>query len=375
MSRVETINSDAIELEEFRNLHGRQHLETLDLEQWIGDPPERQFVWGTWLPMSQTTMLTGVGGVGKSLLAQQLASCVALGAPFLGMDTSPMRVLYITCEDDRDELWRRQKAICTELNCTMEQLSDGLFLASWTGETDSAIAKFDVDLKLKPTTRWEQIRSFVAARNVRLVIFDNVTDAMAGDMNDVHQVAQFVSLWTGLAIERNGAVLLLHHPNKASDDWLGSVAWHNKVRSRLLLKMGDREGDPSLRKLINPKANYGPQGDEVLARWHQGAFVLDRDLPEQERETLEATARASSDNKIFLECLRVRHAQKRPVSEKPSPSYAPMVFSGMPEAKGIGRKRLDAAMERLFGTQQIERAFLWKSDNRKEVYGLREVSK
>lgn len=373
MSEAGIIEPNDWEHGDFGELEGWQILETVDLGEWESDPPDRQFAWGTWLPLKQTTMLTGMGGVGKSLLAQMLASAVAIGKPFLGMDTSPMRVLYITCEDDTEELHRRQKAINTALECTLEQLDDSLFLASWTGETDTAIAKFDPDLKLEPTARWHQIKGFASAMGVRLVIFDNVTDAMAGDMNDVHQVAQFVNLFTGLAIERNGAVLLLHHPNKASDDWLGSVAWHNKVRSRLLLKAGDRDGDPDLRRLINPKANYGPQGGEVLARWHQGAFVLDSDLPEDQRGELEATARANADNQIFLACLRVRTEQRRAVSESSSPTFAPGVFEEMPESKGIGRKRLRAAMERLFRTGQIERAYLWKSDSRKDVYGLREV--
>lgn len=339
----------------------------------VGDPPDRAFAWAPWMPLRQTTMLSGKGGLGKSLIAQQLTTSVALGRPFLGMDVEPSRAIYITCEDDREEVWRRQVAINRTHDCSMHDLDGRLYLATLSGETDTAVAKYDAGLKLVRTERWHQIEAFAREAETRFIVFDNVTDAMAGDMNDVHQVAQFVNLWTGLAADLNGAVLLLHHPNKGNDDWLGSVAWHNKVRSRLLLKEGDREEDPDLRKLINPKANYGPQGGEKLIRWHEGAFVLDSEIPEDRRADLAATARANADNAAFLACLRELTKQKRAVSERPSSTYAPRVFSDMPESKAIGRKRLEAAMDRLFRVGAIGRGELWRTDQRKTVFGLQET--
>src|SRR3546814_19737218 len=66
--------------------------------------------------LRQATYLTGPGSAGKSLLGQQLATCHALGRPFLGVDTRGGPALYITCEDDKDELHRRQAAICRALH-------------------------------------------------------------------------------------------------------------------------------------------------------------------------------------------------------------------------------------------------------------------
>lgn len=340
---------------------------------WVGDPPDRRFVLGTWIPRKQVTSIFGNGGVGKSLLMQQAASHIAMGSSFLGMDTAPMRALYLTTEDDPDELWRRQVAINEALGCTMQDVQGLLYLASWCGDPDSAVAQFDANLKLVKTEKWKALERFVREVGIRLIIADNVADLMAGEMNDVHQVAQFVNLWTGLAIEQDGAAVLIGHESKDGKEFFGSVAWNNKVRSRLLLKKGDREGDPDLRIFTNPKANYGPNGGEKLIRWHRGAFIQDSDLPDDMRGELEVAAQATGDNEMFLSCLRELTRQKRAVSESPSPTYAPRVFADMAESKGIGAKRLQSAMHRLFRLGLIERGELWRTDQRKVAYGLREV--
>ena len=69
-------------------------------------PPERNFIVGAWLPAGCVTSPYGAGGVGKSLLAQQLATCVATGKPFCSHPVRSGPVLGLFCEDD--ELWRRQ---------------------------------------------------------------------------------------------------------------------------------------------------------------------------------------------------------------------------------------------------------------------------
>ncbi len=349
-------------------------LPVIDMALWTGEPPAREYAWGTWLPLKQTTLLTGQGGIGKSLLTQQLLTAIAMGLPFMGLETRKMRTLYWTCEDDPDELWRRQEAINRTFNIDMEDVAGNLSLVSLCGEADTSLAVFDNQLRMQTTDSWGQLRDAIYGLEIGVYAVDNVTDAMAGDMNDVHQVAQFVNLLTGSVVKTGGAALLLHHPNKNGDDWLGSVAWHNKVRSRLLLNRPDNEADMDLRVLSSAKANYGPLGGEIALRWYAGAFVRDDDLPEGARSSLRETTKAAGDNALFMACLAARTLQQRAVSEKKSPAYAPSVFASMSEAKGASKKRMEAAMDRLFTLGRIERAELWRGPDRKPVYGLREVA-
>ncbi len=333
----------------------RDALPLIEIGDWIGKtPPDRQFAWGDNIPLMTTTMLTGPGGVGKSLFEQMLCTCIALGLPFLGAATRQMNTLYVTCEDEADELWRRQVAICAALKIPLKATVGKLHLVSLCGENETALATFDDKEQIERTPRWRQLVETCLQNEVRLFAFDNATDAMAGDLNSIHQVAEFVNLLTGLAIRINGAAMILHHPNKAGDDWLGSIAWHNKVRSRLIIKRSEVDGDEDGRVLENPKANYGPSGGKIDFRWHKGAFVADRELPEDYAAQLSKTIAASGANEAFMRCLRVREGQKgREVGPKIGPSYAPSRFAEMVEAKGYDKRSLAGAMERLIGIGAI----------------------
>jgi AAA domain len=86
-------------------------------------PPKRVFVVDEWLSVGCATSLYAPGGFGKSLLAQQLGSCVASGREFLGVPTMHAPVLGVFCEDDDDELWRRQCRINNLSSLRMTDLS------------------------------------------------------------------------------------------------------------------------------------------------------------------------------------------------------------------------------------------------------------
>lgn len=351
-------------------------LPVIDYDRWRGYPPDRQsFIEGGRLPENQTTLLNAPGGMGKSLITQQAMTCIGLGATFVGLQTQCAPTLYVTCEDDHDELWRRQYAICRALGVEFGNLRDRVHLVSLCGATETALASLDSNGRLRPTQLWQELRETVVQRGIKVFAYDNATDAMAGDLNDIHQVAEFVNLFTSLAIDVGGAGLILHHPNKKGEEWLGSVAWHNKVRSRWSMEGAGEGVDPNLRTLIVSKSNYGPSGASVSFRWFDGAFRIDDEVPETYLEDMAASAQAASDNATFIACLRQRTKEQRSVSGSPSPTYAPVEFAKMPQSKGIGRKRLEAAMNRLFHLGTIEMGDLpWRKKDRHAATGLRETS-
>jgi RecA-family ATPase len=356
--------------------------------EWQGEePPPREWLLEGWLPWRKVTYFTGPGSAGKSLLAQQLCTAAATSRPFMGMAPRRAKALYVTCEDDGDELRRRQRAICQALGITEAETEDRLWLASWVGKAGNELAVFEkpeIDpefSKLSPMTRetgrYRNLREAAVERGVEFVVLDNVAHLFIGDENNRAQVAGFMSLLEKLA-QTIGCVLLIGHPNKAGAQWSGSTAWENQVRSRLYMEVprdGDgNEPDRDARVLSVGKANYGERGAELRFRWHRGAFIADDDLRDDERAELSRVIQGNADQDTFVRCLRERTRQLRAVSEKRSPSYAPSVFAAMPEAKGTPQKRLEKAMDALFRLGKIERAELWKGPDRKAVYGLRETA-
>jgi len=53
-----------------------------------------------WIPAGVVTGLYGDGGLGKSLLAQKLQTCAALGRRWIGMAVQRAASLGVYCEDD-----------------------------------------------------------------------------------------------------------------------------------------------------------------------------------------------------------------------------------------------------------------------------------
>jgi RecA-family ATPase len=335
------------------------------------DAPPRRWVVGGWVPADKATLVAGDGGVGKSLMEQMKATCVAMGLPFLGLETRQAASAYLSWEDDAEELWRRQEAICDVLRIRMADLAGRLHLVSYTDVANPFVVTANDAHGIDITPLGRTIEQMVKQHKLGMLVLDNASQIAGIDHNSVEEVAPFAH-WLGTLAKRcGGAVLLLHHTNKAGQDYLGSVAYNNQFRSRLLLARPVDCLDRDVRILTNPKANYAQAGNGITFRWFNGAFIRDEDLPDDIGAEIAAVAAANADDAAFLRCLAERTRQQLAVSEKTSSTFAPTVFATMPESRNIGKPRLEAAMNRLFRTGVIEREMLpWKRD-RKDVYGLR----
>lgn len=347
-------------------------LPLIDMAALAGrEPPHREWIVKSWIPSLQATYLTGPGSAGKSLLSQQLCTCIALGLPFLGLETRATGALYLTCEDDRGELERRQKDICESLDVDRSALAGKLHLVSLQGELQNELVSFDDRDMMRTTSAYARLEATALKVGVGFIALDNVAH-LTSDEIARNRVAAFVNVLNRLALKVNGAVLFLGHPNKPGQQYSGSTSWENQVRARLYMEE-PKDTDSDLKSLTRAKANYARRGEKLEFRWYRGAFVREGDLPPDTARELAETAAAAEHNARFLTCLAEMTRQQRHVSERPGANYAPKVFSTMPEAKGSKREDLTAAMDRLFRIGRIERAELWRGSDRKIVSGLRET--
>lgn len=352
-------------------------LPLIDPGAWEGSiAPARAWALQEWIPARQATYLTGAGSTGKSLVSQQLATCIALGRPFLGVETRQSVALYLTCEDDVDELHRRQMAICAALGVSPRDLSGRLHLVSLAGAIGNELATFDPQGRMLTTEAWAMLRGTVMQTRAGFVALDNVAHLFAGNENIRNQVAAFCGLLNGLAADADASILFIGHPNKAGDNFSGSTAWENQVRSRLFLDRptGDDEtpADPDARTLSRAKANYARTGEALAFRWHQWAFVQESDLPPNLHAELAATAQAAADNERFLRCLAKATAEKRATSpNKTAMNYAPRLFTTMPTGGSTSEKSFAAAMNRLLHLGTIQNGMrVYQRENRSWATGL-----
>ena len=348
-------------------------LPTLDLAALDGECPKAKlFAVERLAPLGEVTLFTGAGSAGKSLLGQQLATCAASGKPCLGLAVSGGPAIYMTCEDDEEQLHWRQSKLCAALDVPMASLAGRLHLVSLRGALDNHLCTFEQDGTLKPAQAFYRLERMLHATGAKLVILDNVAHVFTGSENDRGDVTRFVNLLNRLAGETGAAIIVIGHPNKSGADYSGSTAWLNAVRSQMILS---HDLQTNVRTLVIGKANYAEKGAALRFIWLDGAFINEAEIPADTARTLRESVQAIADNALFLSCLRERTRQRRAVSEKPCATFAPKVFAGMAESKAIGPARLDKAMDRLFRACAIERGELpWHDGHRHPVQGLRETA-
>lgn len=337
------------------------------------DPVPKAFIIPKLAPAGEVSLFSGAGAIGKSLLAQQLCTAIAAGRKTLGLNLEQAPAIYLTCEDDPEQLHWRQAAICRALHINMADLAGDLHLHSLRGEPDNALAYWTPDGRLIPSLLYGRLSTLIANTGAKLVALDNVAHLYTGNENDRGQVTQFINLLNRLAGKTGAAILLLAHPNKAGDSYSGSTAWLNAVRSQA--SMGRPEGDhedPDTRVVTVGKPNYCQSGESIKFRWHEWAFVLDEEIPADQRAELDSAIKASAENAAFLRCLEVCTEQRRAVSHNPGVNYAPAVFAKMPEGKGYNRTAFESAFERLLSLGQIAiDQQLWKRENRSWKFGIK----
>lgn len=323
---------------------------------WEGNAiPDRPWLVRGLIPGRNVTLLSGDGGTGKSLLALQLAVSVAARRGWLGRevcDHGP--VIYLSAEDELDELHRRCADIIRPLEIRFKDLPD-LYPESLAGE-DALLARENRDGTLSPTPLLDELHDFAGDVRPRLIVLDTLADLYPSSEIDRAKVRAFVQLLRRLALRHDCAVLLLGHPSltglSSGSGASGSTAWHNSVRSRLYLQrevIDGVEADPDVRILSNKKAQYARTGETIRLRWKEGTFVVEDTGAGAFGETPAAKA-----ERVFMKLLDRFAGQGRRVNGNSGSNYAPKVFAEHPDAEGCTKRHLANAMNRLFDAGEIE---------------------
>jgi RecA-family ATPase len=328
------------------------------------EPPEREWAVRDRFPLRNVGLLSGEGSSGKSILLMMLGAAHVLGKDWMQALPEPGPFLYLSAEDEEDELERRLGAIAEHYGASVADLARDFHIVSRFGQ-DAILGHFDRRGLIQPTPLFEQLKQ--AARDIRpkTIGLDTSADIFGGSEIDRTQVRQFIGLMRGLAIAGNSAVLIALHPSltgiSSGTGLSGSTAWHNSVRARAYLTSQITEDgqDTGLRQLDFKKNNYGPISVSVTLQWKAigkaGVYVP----VSLGSTTLDKAATEAKAEYVFLDLLRRYNGQQRDVSHKPGPSYAPALFAKEEAAqklaiKDVGRRKtLEAAMNRLFEAKKI----------------------
>ena len=177
-----------------------------DLEAYQPKPEDNHIAGRGWLRRGAMTLLTGGTGLGKSVLVEQIAVCIASGMPILGCIpvAKPFRVLLLQAENDMESLQRDILAIRAAISADRELVAANL------------------------TIRWayavsgkEFVKYFVAqlAAGWDFTIIDNYQAfSGAADINDSGAWDAWFSPIRAAFSAANAAVLLVDHTTKPKVD-------------------------------------------------------------------------------------------------------------------------------------------------------------
>lgn len=248
-------------------------LSGLDYDRLIREPPARDWMVEGCFLKGTVALVAGDGGIGKSLLMQQLATSAVLGQPWLGMGIKAGRALYLGCEDDGDEIHRRQWSINRSLGVEMADVLDaGLDLIPRVGFDNVLMRLARPAWKMERTSLMDKLVTRCRRTGVQYVIVDTATQTFAGNQNDENQVVAYVNEFRRLAVAIQGIVIFTKHPSMAGralgTGESGSVSWNNSVRSRLYLHEHKARG----LELLGMKSNYSRRLEPVPLVWRRGVF-------------------------------------------------------------------------------------------------------
>lgn len=327
-------------------------------------PPPRSWIVNNWLPLGTLVALFGAGGVGKSLLAQQLATCVANGVPVLGQRVQMGPVLGFMCEDDNDELRRRQASILSHLGRSAAYSSANLHLQGRAGLPNALIA-FGPDRRVLRTALFDYIEQECDRLQPALLIVDNIAQVYAGIENDRHEVTAFCNELTGIARRTDCAVLLLGHVAKADgSEYSGSTAWEAAVRTRLWL---ERREDGAI-ELHRRKANYAAR-DSIVLEYRDGALG---ELDDSSAGAAETLMMAKAERDVLAALDKFTSRQVATSQSESARTYLPRMAENEGLLNGTPLPMAKRALGRLIDRGEIEcgATLGWKKPDRHDAMGL-----
>jgi len=182
-----------------------------------GQIPPIAWLWPDWIPLAMLSLLTGEGGVGKSMLALDLADRVIRGTAF--PDGAPIPrpgspVVYVEAEavpqihDQRTQWWHSDRS---RLHL-MLPAPDELFI------------------DLNDLACRERLVEMVATLSPSLVVVDSLSTISLKGENNKEDVMQLLGFLSRLALEFDCALLLVHHLRKRPGGQLAFTFTQDDVR-------------------------------------------------------------------------------------------------------------------------------------------------
>jgi hypothetical protein len=242
----------------------------------------------------------GDGGIGKSVVSVGMVVARAAGVPIFGKKTIQGPCLFVTHEDDEDDIQSMAQAYADYLGVKLADLP----IEWWSLlENDITLAIVDDKGAWKPGPFYKAFEARLAASPPDLfVVLDCRSDVV--QMNEILREPPntfYKTVLTPLCKKYGCTILVLCHPSKAAmadGSWYsGGTGNKSALRNKLVMKLEDPKNDNGPRLLEVLKRNRGARdrtGIRLSFDVEREIYVADDDAAVQEdkRATYELVVKA-----------------------------------------------------------------------------------
>jgi len=186
------------------------------IEIYQNELPPKDFIF-LGLRAKTIGFISGAGGLGKSMLALNLAfsladtSCNYNFEPIVSRDTKRGQITYLNLEDPEEVLKERIKSVCKTINTnTIEIIQKNLSIYPLYGKN---FKLFNNKKELIGITYKKLIE---LGENSRLIIIDTFRRLVDVDENDNGMMSEVLTMLENVCNRTGTSILLLHHQNKSA---------------------------------------------------------------------------------------------------------------------------------------------------------------
>lgn len=249
------------------------------LREIAGDEKPVETIVQHWVQKHKLNIFRGRGGSNKSRLALQWSMQIDAGKSAVGFTVEKASAVYISCEDDAEEVKRRRNAIARKLSLP----PSGVVYFDMTEETDAFLIYAHDTEGVLPTEKWGDLEKRLRAMpGHKFVVLDSTYDVVefsGSTKNSDSHVRTIIHMFDRLCRKTDSTIVCLWHPSRAGmsrgDEGGFATSWDNTPRNAISIKE-DEDGNYILSA---EKRNNLAKGAPVVLRWVEGTLqvVVDDD--------------------------------------------------------------------------------------------------
>jgi len=230
------------------------------------DEEKEKFILEPFIPSKSIVLLDGIGGLGKSFFAIELAFALSIGESFLLPSFKPKQavpVLYLTAEDSPDDFRSRLQAIKNAYQYK-NRAENFHWISSLSSKFPLQASTFFTKeySRIVKTEMADYLEFLIRETKAKLVIIDSLINWYGLNENSSEDAVYFYNFLKYLIRKYNLSFLILHHQSKSGllkdvskeDKFRGSGVFREQARARIIM-----------RQLNSQEEKYFEQSERVKA--------------------------------------------------------------------------------------------------------------